>query len=173
MGTSAPHDGSSGFPVGAGVLLGVGLGGFFDGILFHQILQWHHLLSSAGYPPDSVPNLRVNTLWDGLFHASTYVFTLLGLAILWRTGHRTHLHWSGRMLAGTLLVGWGLFNVIEGIVDHHLLGIHHVNETVSPAQWIWWDVAFLIWGVAMVSGGWLCSGAGSKSRHREIGLGRR
>ena len=154
MGTSAPHDSSSGFPVGAGVLLGVGLGGFFDGILFHQILQWHHLLSSAGYPPDSVPNLRVNTLWDGLFHASTYVFTLLGLAILWRTARRTHVHWSGRMLAGTLLVGWGSFNVIEGIVDHHLLGIHHVNETVSPAQWIWWDVGFLIWGVAMLSGGW-------------------
>ena len=154
MGTSAPHDGNSGFPVGAGVLLGVGLGGFFDGILFHQILQWHHLLSSAGYPPDSVPNLRVNTLWDGLFHASTYVFTLLGLAILWRRARRTHVHWSGRMLTGTLLVGWGLFNVIEGIVDHHLLGIHHVNETVSPALWIWWDVGFLIWGVAMLSGGW-------------------
>ena len=154
MGASAPHDGSRGFPVEAGVLLGVGLGGFFDGILFHQILQWHHLLSSAGYPPDSVPNLRVNTLWDGLFHASTYVFTLLGLAILWRTARRTHVHWSGRMLAGTLLVGWGSFNVIEGIVDHHLLGIHHVNETVSPELWIWWDVGFLIWGVAMLSGGW-------------------
>ncbi len=25
----------------AGILLGIGMGGFFDGILFHQLLQWH------------------------------------------------------------------------------------------------------------------------------------
>ncbi len=29
---------SAGFPVSAGVLLGLGLGGFFDGIVLHQIL---------------------------------------------------------------------------------------------------------------------------------------
>lgn len=29
----------------AGYMLGFGLGGFFDGILLHQLLQWHHLLS--------------------------------------------------------------------------------------------------------------------------------
>jgi uncharacterized membrane protein len=29
-----------------------------------------------------------------------------------------------------------------------LLGIHHVNETVAPAQWIWWGLGFLIWGIA-------------------------
>jgi uncharacterized membrane protein len=47
------------FPVAAGLLFGLGLGGFFDGILLHQVLQWHHMLSSAGYPPDSVQNLQV------------------------------------------------------------------------------------------------------------------
>ena len=26
---------------------------------------------SAGYPPTSVENLEINTLWDGLFHATT------------------------------------------------------------------------------------------------------
>ena len=62
------------FPVSAGILFGLGLGGFFDGIVLHQVLQWHHMLTSAGYPPDSVANLEVNTFWDGLFHASTYVF---------------------------------------------------------------------------------------------------
>ncbi len=25
-------------------ILGLGLGGFFDGIVLHQILQWHHLI---------------------------------------------------------------------------------------------------------------------------------
>ena len=66
------------FPVAAGILLGLGLGGFFDGIILHQVLQWHHMLTSAGYPPDSVQNLEVNTLWDGFFHLSTYIFVLLG-----------------------------------------------------------------------------------------------
>ena len=61
------------FPVAAGLLFGLGLGGFFDGILLHQVLQWHHMLTSAGYPPDSVQNLQVNTRWDGLFHLSTYL----------------------------------------------------------------------------------------------------
>jgi uncharacterized membrane protein len=45
--------------------------------------------------------------------------------------------------------------VVEGIVDHHLLGIHHVNETVPREQWIFWDIGFLIWGAAMLIGGWL------------------
>jgi uncharacterized membrane protein len=56
------------FPTAAGVLFGLGLGGFFDGIVLHQILQWHHMLTSAGYRADSVHNLEVNTLWDGIFH---------------------------------------------------------------------------------------------------------
>ena len=36
---------------------------------------------------------------------------------------------------------------------HHLLGLHHVNETVPREQWIYWDVAFLVWGAAMLLGG--------------------
>ena len=142
------------FPVSAGVLFGLGLGGFFDGIVLHQVLQWHHMLTSAGYPPDSVANLRINTLADGLFHASTYAFVAAGLAVLWRSARRTHLRWSGKLLAGSLLMGFGLFNLVEGLVDHHLLGIHHVNETVPRDQWVYWDVGFLLWGAAMLVGGW-------------------
>ena len=148
------HDGR-GFPTAAGILLGLGLGGFFDGIILHQVLQWHHMLTSAGYPQDSVPNLQVNTLWDGLFHSTTYIFVAIGLALLWRVARRTHVRWSGKMLAGTLLMGFGIFNLVEGIIDHQILGIHHVNETVPPDQWIYWDLGFLVWGAAMLVGGWL------------------
>jgi uncharacterized membrane protein len=142
------------FPISAGILFGLGLGGFFDGIILHQVLQWHHMLTSDGYPADSLHNLQVNTLWDGLFHMTTYVFVLLGLIILWKRAHRTHVRWSGKLLTGTMLMGFGIFNVAEGIVDHHILGIHHVNETVPPEQWIYWDVGFLIWGAVMLIGGW-------------------
>jgi uncharacterized membrane protein len=142
------------FPVAAGLLFGLGLGGFFDGILLHQVLQWHHMLTSAGYPPDSVQNLQVNTRWDGFFHLSTYLCVLLGLLLLWRAAHRTHVRWSGTLLAGAMLIGFGLFHVVEGLIDHHLLGLHHVNETVPPAQWIYWDIVFLVWGALMLLGGW-------------------
>jgi uncharacterized membrane protein len=127
--------GNGGFPISAGILFGLGLGGFFDGIVLHQILQWHHLVISAGYPPDSVENLKVNTLWDGVFHASTYVFTVLGLWILWRYSRENHIRWSGKLLPGTFLMGFGIFNLVEGIIDHQILGIHHVNETVPREQW--------------------------------------
>ena len=143
-----------GFPISAGILLGLGLGGFFDGIILHQVLQWHHMLTSAGYPADSVHNLEVNTLWDGLFHVSTYIFVALGLFMLWRAAHRTHGRWSGKLLVGTLLLGFGLFNLVEGLIDHQLLGIHHVNETVPPEQWLYWDLGFLVWGALMLLGGW-------------------
>jgi len=142
------------FPLAAGVLFGLGLGGFFDGIVLHQILQWHHMLTSAGYPADSVVNLRINTLFDGIFHASTYVFVAAGLVVLWRAAHRRHAWWSTRLLVGTMLIGFGAFNVVEGIVDHHLLGLHHVNETVARDQWLYWDLGFLAWGVLMLLGGW-------------------
>jgi uncharacterized membrane protein len=49
--------------IAAGILLGVGLAGFFDGILFHQILQWHQMLTSV-LPATSISNIKQNRLWD-------------------------------------------------------------------------------------------------------------
>ena len=155
------------FPISAGILFGLGLGGFFDGIVLHQILQWHHMVTSAGYPPNDVRNLEINTLWDGIFHASTYVFVLLGLIILWKRAHRTHVRWSGKLLAGTMLMGFGIFNLFEGVVDHHLLGIHHVNETVPQEQWIYWDLGFLIWGAVMLTVGWFLLKTGEQQTAQE------
>ena len=143
------------FPTAAGVLFGLGLGGFFDGIVLHQILQWHHMASSAGFDPGTVEGLRWNTLFDGLFHASTYLFVVAGLVLLWRSARRRHLAWSSRRFAGSLLAGFGLFNLVEGLVDHHLLELHHVNETVPRDEWLWWDLGFLAWGAVMLGVGLL------------------
>ena len=33
-----------------------------------------------------------------------------------------------RLHVGVLLAGWGGFNLVEGLVDHQLLGIHHVRD---------------------------------------------
>jgi uncharacterized membrane protein len=145
----------------AGLLLGIGLGGFFDGIVLHQILQWHHMLTSQGsYPADTVAGLQVNTLWDGIFHAATYIATLAGLFLLWAAARQPHASWSTKLFIGLLLMGWGTFNLVEGVVDHQLLGIHHVNETVPVEQWVWWDLGFLAWGAIMLVGGWALARAG-------------
>lgn len=160
--TGAPH-----FPLSAGILFGLGLGGFFDGIILHQVLQWHHMLTSAGYSADSVHNLEVNVFWDGIFHMSTYIFTAAGLGILWRRSRRTHERWSWRLLPGSMLLGFGLFNVVEGLINHQLLGLHHVNETVPGDQWVYWDMGFLIWGAAMLVGGiWMIAKGRRQSGER-------
>jgi uncharacterized membrane protein len=153
----------------AGILLGLGLGGFFDGIVLHQLLQWHHMVSSVDlFSPETLPGLRTNTFADGLFHAVTYVFTIAGLVLLWRA-LRASERGTARQLFGVGLLGWGLFNVIEGIVDHLLLGIHHVNETAPREQWLWWDLGFLLWGAAMIAAGWwLWRGSGMSPASRAI-----
>lgn len=130
------------------VLLGIGLGGFFDGIVLHQILQWHHLLS-AHVPADSLPNLELNTLADGLFHGATWVFSTVGLLTLWAAMRRgAPLGWN--RLIGGLLAGWGGFNLVEGIVDHHILQIHHVRPGQDE---LLYDVGFLVWGAVMLVAG--------------------
>jgi len=141
------------FPVSAGMFIGLGLGGFFDGIVFHQLLQWHHMLS-GWYPISSPENLKLNIFWDGLFHSGTYVLLLIGVFILWRAAHRLHLIWSNAFLFGSVLLGWGIFNLVEGIVDHALLGVHHVNELVDPSHRLFWDFGFLISGGLMAAAGW-------------------
>jgi uncharacterized membrane protein len=144
--------------VKAGLFLGVGLGGFVDGIVLHQILQWHHMLTSTGtYSDPTLRNLEVNTLWDGLFHATTWVFVVIGLALLWRLRQASQTSWSGRSLFGLLLAGWGLFNLVEGIIDHHLLGIHHVRT--GPHQ-LWYDLGFIALGAALLAVGWALHRAG-------------
>jgi uncharacterized membrane protein len=131
------------------VLLGVGLGGFFDGIVLHQVLQWHHLVSTP-VPPDSVANLELNTLADGIFHLAAWLITVLAVFVLWTEMRRSGARPSWPMLVGGLLGGWGGFNLVEGIVDHQILGIHHVR----PGQdWWLWDVGFLAWGALMVVAG--------------------
>jgi uncharacterized membrane protein len=144
------------------MLLGIGMGGFVDGILFHQLLQVHNMLS-AKYPVRGVDaqtlavNLEVNMFWDGVFHAFTWTMTALGLALLWRAVRRRETPLSTKTLVGSLALGWGAFNLVEGVINHHLLHLHHVTET--PNHLIW-DGAFLASGVVLSLIGWGMISAG-------------
>ncbi|MCP6757477.1 MAG: DUF2243 domain-containing protein [Fischerella sp. CENA71] len=135
----------------AGIFLGLGLGGFVDGILLHQILQWHHMLSSI-QPLVSKSNIDLNMVWDGLFHALDWVMTVIGVLLLWRAGGRDDVPWSSNTFFGSILIGAGLFNLVEGLIDHQILGIHHVKPGVHQLAW---DLGFLASGVLLIVIGWL------------------
>ena len=139
-----------------GLLLGLGFGGFIDGVVLHQMLQWHHMLTDFGkyarFPATPVRDLEVNMLADGLFHAGTCVLLGMGLFLLWTVLNRPHRPIRMRALTGLLLAGWGMFNVVEGIIDHLLLSLHHVRDDVSNP--LVWDGGFLTLGVLLVIVGW-------------------
>ena len=151
--------------VRAALLFGIGLGGFFDGIVLHQLLQWHHMVSHDNrYPTNTVAGLEVNVFWDGMFHVLTYIAVGLGLWLLWRAGRYPHAPWSTRLFVGVMLMGWGAFNLVEGTINHHLLSIHHVNQTVAERYWVWWDAGFLLWGAVMLVGGWFLARIGQREQ---------
>jgi uncharacterized membrane protein len=126
-----------------GVVIGIGLGGFVDGIVLHQIAQWHNM-GSAVVPPVTMEAMKLNMMWDGLFHAGTWLITAAGVFMLWRSGRRGDVPESPSTFTGQLLLGWGAFNLVEGAIDHHLLNLHHVRDL--PVHVPLYDWLFLGFG---------------------------
>lgn len=139
--------------IAAGLMIGIGMGGFVDGILFHQILQIHNMVS-ARRPPETLVNVEINMVWDGLFHAFTWLVTALGIWMLWRALRRADVPRLGRTLFGSMLKGWGAFNLVEGIINHHILHVHHVVERLGVSVWDWVflgsGVVLLLLGYALI-----------------------
>ena len=94
----------------------------------------------------------MNTLGDGLFHTVTWIAVLVGLGNLYsRVTQARRRVWGSRVLWGWMLVGWGLFNLVEGLVDHQILGIHHVRPGEHQLAW---DMGFLLSGAVLMLMGW-------------------
>jgi uncharacterized membrane protein len=146
---------------GAGIVLGVGLGGFIDGILLHMLLQWHHLICFTCHPGATLADLRRNIFFDGVFHAFTLALTALGVGLLWRALRGSHAPVPGRILGGALIFGWGLFNVVEGLVDHQILAIHHVRP--GPTE-LGWDLGFLLVSAGLMLAGAMMMRLGTRAR---------
>ncbi|MCH8684522.1 DUF2243 domain-containing protein [Pedomonas mirosovicensis] len=132
----------------AGGTLGFALGGFFDGILLHQILQWHHVLSGLGGP--MWRSLRVQVLADGLFHAVMYGIALVGLWLLWRS-RRAAPESGGKRFGGAFLIGFGLWHVVDAVINHWLLGLHHIRMNAESV--LFWDMAFFLLGLVVLAAG--------------------
>jgi uncharacterized membrane protein len=136
VGVAGPRRGCVGF------LLGFALGGFFDGILLHQILQWHHLLSNV----DAARDMRVQILADGLFHALMYVVAAVALALLWRARTAAAEPGASGRLWGAALLGFGAWHIVDSVLSHWLLGIHRIRMD-SPNPLMWDLIWFFVFGV--------------------------
>lgn len=135
----------------AGYLLGFGLGGFFDGILLHQVLQWHHLLIAVDGP--AFQDIRVQILADGLFHVLMYIIAVGGLWLLWRTRREFAEPGADRLLLANALIGFGVWHVLDSVLSHWVLGIHRIRMDVDNK--LLWDLLwFVVFGVAFIAAGW-------------------
>lgn len=136
--------------IAAGIFIGIGEAGFFDGIIFHQLLQWHHMFSSIETEA-TVAGLELNTIGDGLFHVFDWVMISIGIFLLWQLA-KQQVQLTTQTFLGAILLGSGSFNVVEGLIDHHILGIHHVR---AGANQLIYDLGFLIVGAVVAGIGWL------------------
>ena len=138
----------------AGIVLGLGLGGFVDGITLHLIMLGHNM-GSAVLPPTTMDAMAQNMVWDGMFHAATLVLTLVGVLMLWSDGVAGLSPRRLSVLIGQMILGWGLFNLVEGVIDHHLLNIHHVRDMLPAYDWVFLavgGVGFTLIGLLLARG---------------------
>ena len=140
----------------SGAFLGMGLGAFVDGIAFHQLLQWHGMVSSRR-PPTNLVNLEVNMFWDGVFYLGAWLATGIGAALLWRTRRVPSLPGQGRLVLAGALIGWGGFNIADGILHHHLLDLHHIrtgpHQNLADGLFLALSAALVIAGLALLRPG--------------------
>jgi uncharacterized membrane protein len=143
-----------------GMLIGAAFAGLCDGTVFHQILGWHHLFSGERTPEQSLGLCRENELWDGVFHAGCLGLAAIAITSLWRA-RQALVAMPTSAFVGTVLLGGGMFNVLEGIVDHHLLRIHHVRAGELTLAY---DAAFLVLSGGIAACGYALLARASKQR---------
>lgn len=134
--------------VAGGTLLGVGLGGVLNGILLNQIFQLNHTLSGTVFT-DSVLNIQFNMFWDGIVMAGAWLIAIIGLSVLWSGVKKESAH-STAVLSGSLIAGWGVFNILEGLICHQILGIHHTVQLAPSSLQLYWDLAYIGLGLAFL-----------------------
>lgn len=141
------------FPIAPGFVVGASLAGLFDGIVLHQVLQWHHMLCIETHcVVKTVEVMKRQNFYDGIFHLAMYILLLIGLTLL--TSALRDRTFASHRFWGAIVFGFGVFNVLEGIIDHHILQIHHVR--FGPTQPVW-DISFLILGAILALVGFAVS----------------
>ena len=124
----------------SGVLAGVGVAGFIDEAVFHQLLHWHHFYDRS--------TATAGLVSDGLFHAFSWFAIVGGLFLLADLRCQGRL-WVARWWAG-LLIGLGAFQLYDGTIQHKLMRLHQIRYHVSiwPYDALWNALA----GVVLIAG---------------------
>lgn len=156
---NSPATAKAGPLIATGTMLGLGLGGFLDGIILHQLLQWHQMISAV-LPPDTLLNKSINMFWDGIFESVTWTLTAIGLYMFWQLFKRNDVLRSGTAFCGALLFGWGFFNLIDSIGNHYIFNFHNVRENTANPQL--WNHGFLALAIIQIIIGWLIIQNGRK-----------
>lgn len=140
--------------------LGFALSGFFDGILLHQVLQWHHLLSAV-----RGDDIRFQILMDGYFHMLMYVVAALALWFLWRARSSFEAAGASRRFLACFLTGFGVWHFVDAVASHWVLGIHRIKQ--DAANPFVWDLGWLIaFGAIPLVIAWLLRKGGPPNRNR-------
>ncbi len=139
-------------------ILGFGFLGALDGIIFHQILQWHSVIMDTTRTGQIVS--------DGIFHLAVSIALVLGGILLWLAGKPTDIAKGVRDVLGWFLIGGGTFNLVEGIINHHILQIHRVKPDDPNAMM--YDLAFLASGVLLILIGMTFKRRSHKKEERSI-----
>ncbi|KRE05030.1 hypothetical protein ASE63_25020 [Bosea sp. Root381] len=132
------------------------------------MLQWHSLLS--GLDGVAYQDLRFRMLADGLFHAVMYGVGLIGLGMLFMARRDLSVEGSGRTVIAAVFVGFGCWHLLDAVLNHWILGLHHIREG-SP-NWLVWDLAFFALGLALVAAGLWVGRPNQRLPGPPIGTGR-
>ncbi|MGE7982178.1 DUF2243 domain-containing protein [Solibacillus sp. NPDC093137] len=119
----------------SGILFGVGLIAFIDETVFHQLLRWHHFYDKS--------TTDIGLISDGIFHAFSWFATIAGLFLFADLRRRNGLIFQ-RWLGGVLL-GVGVFQLYDGIIQHKWMRIHQIRYVDNVIVYdIVWNVGALI-----------------------------
>lgn len=119
----------------SGILFGVGLIAFVDETVFHQLLRWHHFYDKS--------TTDIGLISDGIFHAFSWFATIAGLFLFADLRRRKDLIFQ-RWLGGVLL-GIGVFQLYDGIIQHKWMRIHQIRYVDNVIVYdIVWNVSALI-----------------------------
>lgn len=119
----------------SGILFGIGLIAFIDETVFHQLLRWHHFYDKS--------TTDIGLISDGIFHAFSWFATIAGLFLFADLRRKNALIFQ-RWLGGVLL-GVGVFQLYDGIIQHKWMRIHQIRYVDNVIVYdIVWNVGALI-----------------------------
>jgi len=127
-------------------IIGMGLGALTEGIFLHQVMEGRETADVKALM--TVREMR--WLWDVLFFLIILLVISTGVVLLWRLLFKPGINRSGYLLVGGGLLGWGTFNIVEGVINHHLAAFHRLGGDLYM-----WSAGLLALSSVFLIGGYV------------------